>query len=61
MHKLVVYDMKGIKTKNNRDVVFAIFDLFINVDTSAGHPVVTKPLTEQDVLLITRTAVSSKT
>lgn len=28
-HKLVVYDMKGAWTKNNRDVAFALFDSFM--------------------------------
>lgn len=29
LHKLVVYDLKGAWTKNNRDVAFALFDSFI--------------------------------
>lgn len=29
MHKLVVYDLKGAWTKNNRDVAFALFDSFM--------------------------------
>lgn len=29
IHKLVVYDLKGAWTKNNRDVAFALFDSFI--------------------------------
>ena len=28
-HKLVVYDLKGAWTKNNRDVAFALFDSFM--------------------------------
>lgn len=28
-HKLVIYDLKGAWTKNNRDVAFALFDTFI--------------------------------